>query len=218
MTLPETTGFVRHGYLPGIQAGQRYGYRVHGPWAPDEGQRCLPSKLLLDPYARAIEGEVDWNEAVFSYRFADPDGAVNDADSAPFMPRSVVVNPFFDWSTTARRAGRCTRRSSTRRTSRASRCATRTFPRSCAAPTPGSAHPASIRYLTTLGVTAVELLPVHQFVHDSYLVEKGLRNYWGYNSIGFFAPHNDYARPASAASRSPSSSRWSTRCTRRASR
>jgi len=191
--LPETTGFVRHGYVPGLTAGQRYGFRVHGPWAPDQGQRCLPSKLLLDPYARAIEGEVEWNEAVFAYRFGNPEGDVNDADSAPFVPRSVVVNPYFDWSTD--RAPRRPLHETVIYETHVKGLTMRhpDIPAEVRGKYAGLAHPAAIRYLTTLGVTAVELLPVHQFVNDSYLADKGLRNYWGYNSIGFFAPHNDYA-------------------------
>ncbi len=193
VTLPETTGYVRHGYVPGLGAGQRYGFRVHGPWSPVEGQRCLPSKLLIDPYARAIEGGVTWNEAVFSYRFNSPGGQVNDADSAPFVPRSVVVNPFFDWS-----LDRPPRRPLHETVIYETHLKGFTMrhpeiPPELRGRYSGLGHPAAIRYLNALGVTAVELLPVHQFVHDSHLVEKGLRNYWGYNSIGFFAPHNDYA-------------------------
>jgi isoamylase len=193
LALPESTGFIRHGYVPGVNAGQRYGYRVNGPWDPTRGERCLPSKLLLDPYARAIAGQVDWNEAVFSYRFAEPDGPVNDADSAPYVPRSVVVNPFFDWSTD--RAPRRALHETVIYEMHVKGFTMRhpDIPEAVRGTYAGLAHPAAIRYLTSLGVTAVELLPVHQFVHDSYLVEKGLRNYWGYNSIGFFAPHNEYA-------------------------
>jgi glycogen operon protein len=192
LRLPESTGFVRHGYVPGLNAGQRYGFRVHGPWDPDNGLRCLPSKLLLDPYARAIEGSVNWNEAVFTYRFNDPDGAPNDVDSAPYVPRSIVINPFFDWS-----SDRPPRRPLHETVVYETHVKGFTklhpdIPEELRGTYAGLAHPAAIRYLTTLGVTAVELLPTHQFIHDSYLVDKGLRNYWGYNSIGFFAPHNDY--------------------------
>jgi isoamylase len=193
LTLPETTGFVRHGFVPGIQPGQRYGYRVHGPWDPGQGLRCLPSKLLLDPYARAVEGEVKWNEAVFSYHFDDPGGALNDSDSAAYMPRSVVINPFFDWSTD--RAPRRPLHETVIYETHVKGFTMRhpDIPEEIRGTYAGLAHPAAIRYLTTLGVTAVELLPVHQFINDSHLAEKGLRNYWGYNSIGFFAPHNGYA-------------------------
>ena len=95
--LVEVDGFRWHGYLPHAQAGQRYGYRVSGPWAPDKGQRCNPAKLLLDPYAKAIEGDVGWDEAVFPYWFDNPEGPPNDRDSAPFVPKSVVISPYFDW-------------------------------------------------------------------------------------------------------------------------
>src|SRR3954462_6860777 len=95
--LPEVTSFIWHGYLPDIADGTRYGFRVHGPWAPEEGLWCNPSKLLLDPYAKAIEGSVEWDEAVFPYRFESPEDSKNDLDSAPHVPKSVVLNPFFDW-------------------------------------------------------------------------------------------------------------------------
>ena len=196
LTLPEQTGFVSHGYVPGIRAGQRYGYRVHGPWAPDHGQRCLPSKLLLDPYARAIEGGVNWNEAVFAYRFSDPDGAANDADSAPYVPRSVVVDPYFDWS--ADRPPHTPLHETVIYETHVKGLTMRhpNVPHALRGTYAGLAHPAATDYLKSLGITAVELLPVHQFIQDSYLVKKGLRNYWGYNSIGFFAPHNEYASGA----------------------
>jgi isoamylase len=184
---------VHHGYVPNLDAGQRYGFRVHGPWDPAHGTRCLPSKLLVDPYARAIEGDVKWNESLFSYRFSDPDGDVNDEDSAPFAQRSVVVNPFFDWSNDRppRRPLHETIIYETHVKGMTMRHPD--IPPELRGTYGGLAHPAAIRYLTSLGITAVELLPVHQFTHDSHLVEKGLRNYWGYNSIGFFAPHNGYS-------------------------
>jgi isoamylase len=182
-----------HVYLPGTVPGQRYGFRVHGPWDPAAGLRCHPSKLLLDPYARAVEGEVDWDEACFTYRFGDPDGPLNDADSAPHMPRAVVVNPWFDWST-----------DHPPRTSWADTVLYEVHVKGFTERMPGVpeelrgtyaglAQPAAVEYLQALGVTAVELLPVHQFVHDSHLLDRGLRNYWGYNSLGYFAPHNGYA-------------------------
>jgi glycogen operon protein len=191
--LPEHTGLVWHGYVPGVGPGQRYGYRVHGPFAPERGQRCNPSKLLIDPYARAIEGGVQWDEAVFPYAFAAPDDSRNDADSAPFVPRSVVVNPFFDWAddrhprTPAHESViyELHVRGFTRRHPEVPEALRGTYA--------GLAHPSAIEHLKGLGVTAVELMPVHHFVHSSTLVERGLRNYWGYDTIGFFAPHDEYA-------------------------
>ncbi len=193
VTLPEVTGFCWHGYLPDVEPGQQYGYRVHGPWAPEQGHWCNPAKLLLDPYAKAVEGEVDWNEAVFPYRFQDPEGSVNEDDSAPFVPRSVVINPYFDWGNDQPPAR-------PRHESVIYEVHVKGFtalhpgiPEEMRGTYAGLAHPAAIEYLAALGVTAVELLPVHQFIHDAHLVERGLRNYWGYNSIGYLAPHNGYA-------------------------
>ncbi len=192
VTLREMDGFVWHGYLPGIGPGQRYGYRVHGPYDPAAGHRCNPAKLLLDPYAKAIEGQVDWDPAVFSYQFADHDKR-NDGDSAPHVPRSVVVNPYFDWA--ADRLPATPYHESVIYEAHV-RGLTRLHP---AVPEAergtylGMSHPAVIEHLQGLGVTAVELMPVHQFVTDAFLAERGLANYWGYNTIGFFAPHNAYA-------------------------
>jgi isoamylase len=191
--LPEVTSLCWHGYLPNIVPGQRYGFRVHGPWAPLAGNRCSPAKLLLDPYARAVEGQVNWNEAVFSYVFNDPDGPLNQADSAPFMPKSVVINPFFDWGNDRHPR---TRWSETiiyeaHVKGFSKRCPE--IPEELRGSYAGLGHPKAIEYLTRLGITAVELMPVHQFIHDSHLLERGLRNYWGYNSIGYLAPHNEYS-------------------------
>jgi isoamylase len=191
--LPEITAFCHHGYLPEVEPGQRYGFRVHGPWAPENGLRCNPAKLLLDPYARAIEGEVNWNEAVFPYRFNQPENSKNEDDSAPFVPKSVIINPFFDWNLDkppktplhetiiyeTHVKGITVHRSD--------------LPQEVRGMYAGLAYPAMIEYFRDLGITAVELLPVHQFIHDKHLIERGLRNYWGYNSIGFFAAHNAYS-------------------------
>ncbi|HEU5416933.1 MAG TPA: glycogen debranching protein GlgX [Streptosporangiaceae bacterium] len=190
--LHEVDGFVWHGYLPYAGPGQRYGYRVHGPYDPAAGQRCDPAKLLLDPYAKAIEGRVRWDPAVFSYQFADPDQR-NQADSAPYVPRSVVVNPYFDWA--ADRPPRIPYHESVIYEAHV-RGLTRLHP---AVPEAergtylGLSHPAIIEHLQELGITAIELMPVHQFVSDGVLEERGLSNYWGYNTIGFFAPHNAYS-------------------------
>jgi glycogen operon protein len=192
LTLPEVTALCWHGYLPNVGPGQRYGYRVHGPYDPARGLRCNPNKLLLDPYAKAVEGEVQWSEAVFPYRFGDEDSR-NDEDSAPYVPKAVVHNPWFDWSN-----DRHPRRSLHDTVIYEMHVKGFTaqhpdIPEEERGTYSALAHPVAIDYLTSLGVTAVELLPVHQFIHDSTLHDMGLRNYWGYNSIGFLAPHNDYA-------------------------
>jgi glycogen operon protein len=190
--LPESTAFCWHGYVPGIHPGQRYGFRVHGPWAPAQGHRCNPAKLLLDPYAKAIEGSVDWDEAVFGHRFADPDQR-NDADSAPHVPRSVVINPWFDWGN-----DRPPRRPAHETIVYEAHVKGLTMlhprvPEALRGTYAGLAAPEVVEYLLRLGITAVELMPAHQFVHESHLLERGLRNYWGYNSIGYLAPHAEYS-------------------------
>jgi isoamylase len=192
VTLPERNGLVWHGYLPRVGPGQRYGYRVYGPYDPSAGLRCNPTKLLLDPYAKAIDGHNDWNEALFSYRFGDPD-SYNDADSAPYAMTSVVINPYFDWA--GDRPLRIPYNETVIYEAHVKGMTVRhpDIPKDVQGSYAGIAHPAMIRHFQQLGVTAVELMPVHQFVHDSTLAEKGLSNYWGYNTIGFFAPHNDYA-------------------------
>jgi isoamylase len=190
--LREVDGFVWHGYLPTAGPGQRYGYRVHGPYDPAAGQRCDPSKLLLDPYAKAVEGAVTWDPAVYSYQFGDP-GTRNTADSAPFVPRSVVVNPYFDWA--GDRPPRVGYLDSVIYEAHV-RGLTRLHPDIPAEERGtylGLSHPAIVDHLKSLGVTAIELMPAHQFVSDDVLAQRGLSNYWGYNTIGFFAPHNAYA-------------------------
>ncbi|GHF84899.1 glycogen debranching protein GlgX [Streptomyces thermodiastaticus] len=187
--LTEVDGFVWHGYLPGIGPGQRYGYRVHGPWDPAAGHRCNPNKLLLDPYARAVDGQCDNHRSLYERTPGGPDPA----DSAGHTMLGVVTDPSFDWGDDSppHRAY-----SDTVIYEAHVRGLTRTHPdvppelRGTYA---GLAHPAVIEHLTSLGVTAVELMPVHQFVHDGVLQSRGLSNYWGYNTIGFFAPHNGYA-------------------------
>jgi len=192
IALTEVDGFIWHGYLNGVGPGQRYGFRVYGPYDPPAGHRCNPAKLLLDPYAKAIQGSVRFDQAVFGYDFGRPDRA-NDADSAASMPRSVVANPYFDWGHD--RPPRTPYHQSVIYEAHV-RGLTKLHP---AVPDDqrgtyaGVAHPAVIEHLLNLGVTAVELMPVHQFVSDGFLTERGLTNYWGYNTIGFFAPHNAYA-------------------------
>ena len=192
--LPEVTALCWHGYLPNIQPGQRYGYRVHGPWAPEHGQWSNPSKLLLDPYAKAVEGLWDWNEAMFPYHFDNPETSRNELDSARFAAKSVVINPFFDWGSD-RRPNTPWHRTVVYETHVKGFTKTLSeIPEELRGTYAGMAHPVAVKYLQNLGVTAVELLPVHQFVQDSTLRSKNLRNYWGYNSIGYLAPHNEYAR------------------------
>src|SRR6185436_1726829 len=191
--MPEVTALCWHVYLPEVRPGQRYGYRVHGPWAPEHGQWCNPNKLLLDPYAKAIDGEWTWNESTFPYHFDNPDGSKNDLDSAPVLPKSVVIDQAFDWEgdTPPRTPWHKTIvyethvKGFTKRNPQ--------LPDHVRGSYGGLANPVSVDYLQKLGITAVELLPVHQFVQDSHLVDRQLRNYWGYNSIGYFAPHNEYS-------------------------
>ncbi|MGF1597922.1 MAG: glycogen debranching protein GlgX [Acidimicrobiales bacterium] len=190
--LTEVDGYVHHGYLRGIGPGQRYGYRVHGPWDPDRGLWCNPSKLLIDPYARAIDGAVDWDPAVFARQLDDHD-ARNDDDSAPHVPKSVVANPWFDWGHDRPPA---TARHQMLIYETHVKGITRNHPEVPQAERGtylGLAHPVVVDHLVSLGVTAVELMPVHHFINDHHLVEKGLSNYWGYNTIGYFAPHAGYA-------------------------
>jgi isoamylase len=190
--LTETDGFVWHGYVPWVGPGQRYGYRVHGPYDPANGLRCNPGKLLLDPYAKAVEGEVRWDEALFAYRFGDPESR-NDDDSAPYTPKSVVINPYFDWGED--RSPRTPYHETVIYEAHVKGLTERHpgLPERERGTYAGLADPITIDYLSELGVTAIELMPVHQFVHDDVLLQRGLSNYWGYNSIGFFAPHNGYA-------------------------
>ncbi|MDX2592561.1 glycogen debranching protein GlgX [Streptomyces sp. WI03-4A] len=187
--LNEVDGFVWHAYLPGVGPGQRYGYRVHGPWQPSLGHRCNPAKLLLDPYARAVDGQIDNHASLYERA---PDGPSR-GNSAGHSMLGVVTDPSFDWG-------------DDRPPDRAYadsviyeahvRGLTRTHPEvpeRLRGTYAGLAHPAVLQHLTSLGVTAVELMPVHQFVQDGVLQDRGLANYWGYNTIGFFAPHNGYA-------------------------
>jgi glycogen operon protein len=191
--LPEMTALCWHGYLPDTRPGTLYGYRIHGPWAPQEGHWCNPAKLLLDPYAKAVDGEWKWHEAVFPYHFGQPESSRNDLDSAPFVPKSVVVNPFFDWDSDSRPNTPWHRAFVYETHVKGFTKTNPAIPEELRGTYAGMAHPAAVKYLQRLGITAVELLPVHQFVQDSTLLDKGLRNYWGYNSICYLAPHNEYS-------------------------
>ncbi|MEV4638853.1 glycogen debranching protein GlgX [Actinoplanes sp. NPDC049548] len=190
--LHEQDAFVWHAYLPGVEPGQRYGYRVYGPYDPSRGLRCNPHKLLLDPYARAVDSDIDWHPSLYAYDFDNPD-QMSDLDSAPHMAKGVVVNPYFDWGNDRRPdipyhhsviyethvKGLTERHPEVPKDMRGTYAAI--------------GHPAIIEHLAKLGVTAIELMPVHQFVHDNRLADLGLRNYWGYNTLGFFAPYHGYS-------------------------
>jgi isoamylase len=190
--LTEVDGFVWHAYLPAISPGQRYGYRVHGPYEPLRGKRCAPEKLLLDPYSKAVEGQISWDPSLFDYQFTDPRRR-NTADSASRMPKNVVINPFFDWGDD--RAPRIPYHETVIYEAHVRGLTLRhpDVPEHQRGSYAGLAHPSVITHLQRLGVTAVELMPVHQFVPEQAMVERGLTNYWGYNTIGFLAPHNRYA-------------------------
>ncbi|WBO68229.1 glycogen debranching protein GlgX [Streptomyces camelliae] len=187
--LHEVDGFVWHAYLPGITPGQRYGYRVHGPWQPSLGHRCNPAKLLLDPYAMAVDGQIDNHASLYERA---PDGPAP-GDSAGHSMLGVVADPYFDWGDD--RPPRTPYAESVIYEAHVrglTRCHP-DVPERLRGTYAGLAHPAVTEHLTGLGVTAVELMPVHQFVQDGVLQDRGLANYWGYNTIGFFAPHNAYA-------------------------
>ncbi|WP_052868411.1 glycogen debranching protein GlgX [Streptomyces niger] len=190
--LRESDAFVRHAYLPGIMPGQRYGFRAHGPYEPAQGLRCNSAKLLLDPYARAVSGTIDWDEAVYGYHFGKPDSR-NDLDSAPHTMASVVVNPYFDWGDD--RPPRTDYHETVMYEAHVKGLTMLhpELPQELRGTYAALAHPVIIEHLRELGVTALELMPVHQFVNDHRLADEGLANYWGYNTIGFFAPHNAYA-------------------------
>ncbi|ORX09402.1 glycogen debranching enzyme [Mycobacterium xenopi] len=202
ITLDEVDGYVWHAYLPGVGPGQRYGFRVHGPFEPAAGHRCDPSKLLLDPYGKAFHGEFDFCQALFSYdmEFVNSEGAEPGETGTPPMVdslghtmTSVVINPFFDWAFD--RAPRTPYHETVIYEAHV-KGMTQThpaIPEELRGTYAGLAHPAIIDHLKSLNVTAIELMPVHQFMHDSRLLEMGLRNYWGYNTFGFFAPHHEYA-------------------------
>jgi glycogen operon protein len=191
--MPEVTGFCWHCYLPEIEPGQRYGFRVHGPWNPGEGHRCNPAKLLLDPYAKAIEGHVHWDQAAFPYDFDQGPEEKSATDSAPFVPRCVVHQPFFDWSGDRRLQLPWHETVIYETHVKGFTIRHPDIPEEIRGTYAGLAHPAAVEHLKQLQITAVELMPVHQFIHDKHLVDRGLRNYWGYNSIGYFAPHNEYS-------------------------
>jgi glycogen operon protein len=190
--LSEVDAFVWHAYLPGIGPGQRYGYRVHGPYDPPAGHRCNPAKLLLDPYAKAIEGQVDGDESLFSYNFGQP-WSFNEVDSLGHTPLSIVVTPFFDWANDRPPQHEYHESVIYEAHVKGLTMTHPGVPENIRGTYAAIAHPSVIQHLSDLGITALELMPVHQYIQDSTLAAKGLSNYWGYNTIGFFAPHNSYS-------------------------
>ena len=190
--LGDRTGFTWHAYVPGVAPGQRYGFRVHGPWEPRQGLLANHAKLLVDPYARAIEGDITWDPACFGFDADDP-SRPDPADSAPFVPKSVVANPFFDWRDD-RPPGRPWSETVIYETHvRGATMRHPGVPREIRGTYAGLASTAMVEHLVGLGVTAVQLQPVHHFLTDHFLWRKGLSQYWGYNSIGYLAPHSGYA-------------------------
>jgi isoamylase len=190
--LHEVDAYVWHAYIPGVEPGQRYGYRVYGPYDPANGQRCNPAKLLIDPYAKAIDGDIEWDPSVYGYDWDDPD-EISTLDSAAFMPKAVVVNPYFDWGND--RLPNVPYHQSIIYEAHVKGLTMRhpKLPEHLRGTYAGIGHPVIVEHLVKLGITAIELMPVHQFVHDQRLVEEDLSNYWGYNTIGFFAPYHGYA-------------------------
>ena len=193
VNLPERTAFCWHAYLRGVGPGQRYGFRVHGPWDPANGLRCNPAKLLVDPYARAITGGIEWNAAVFPYPLGGDDLQRNDDDNAAYMPKAVVLDDAFDWEDDAPLHRKLHETVIYEVHLKGFTKQHPDIPEPIRGTYTGLAHPAALEYLSSLGVTAVELLPIHEFVHEMHLLDKGLRNYWGYHSYGYFAPHSEYS-------------------------
>ncbi|OBI89797.1 glycogen debranching protein GlgX [Mycobacterium asiaticum] len=199
INLDEVDGYIWHCYLPNVTPGQRYGFRVHGPFNPDAGLRCDPSKLLLDPYGKSFVGDFDFGQALYSYDLAvaaenpSETGTPPMVDSLGHTMTSVVINPFFDWASDR---APCTPYHETVIYEAHVKGMTQThpaIPHELRGTYAGLSHPAIIDHLKSLNVTAIELMPVHQFMHDHRLLDLGLRNYWGYNTFGFFAPHYQYA-------------------------
>jgi isoamylase len=190
--LVEVDAFVWHAFLTGVEPGQRYGFRVHGPYDPGRGLRCNPNKLLLDPYAKSVDGDVSWHPSLYGYDMEHPERR-SEADSGPHMPKAVVVNPYFDWGND--RAPRTPYHDTLIYEAHVKGLTWRhpDIPEELRGTYAGIAHPVMIDHLSRLGVTAIELMPVHQFVHDHHLAEQGKRNYWGYNTIGYFAPYHGYS-------------------------
>ncbi|WAL39260.1 glycogen debranching protein GlgX [Brevibacterium sp. BRM-1] len=191
--LAEKDADVWHCYIPQIAPGQLYGYRVHGPYDPARGLRCNPAKLLLDPYAKAVSGQIEWGQPMFSYPLGEDGAGMNEDDSADSMMLAVVINPFFDWQDDQHPDHPYYQSVIYEAHVKGLTELNPEVPPELRGTYAGVAHPAVIKHLKKIGANAIELMPVHQFVQDQRLQDEGLRNYWGYNTIGFLAPHNAYA-------------------------
>ena len=195
VTLRECTGYVWHGYLPGVKAGQLYGYRVHGPYAPERGEQFNAAKLLIDPYAKALAGPLNWDAPVFGYKLHDKaaDLSCDRRDDAWGVPKCVVTSTHFDWENDRPPLTPWHDSIIYELHVKGFTAAHPEIPEELRGTYAGLAHPVAVEYLKKLGITAVELMPVHDFVDDKHLLDRGLSNYWGYNSINFFAPDARYS-------------------------
>ncbi|RZK77650.1 MAG: glycogen debranching enzyme GlgX, partial [Pedobacter sp.] len=193
VNLFERSSQIWHIYIPGIMPGQCYGYRVYGPFDPDNGHRFNPNKLLIDPYAKAISGAVDWHESLYGYEMGGDDLSFSDLDSSPFIPKSVVVDQTYDWEGVKSPSKGYHESIIYEAHVKGLTNLHPDIPEKIRGTYSAIAHPAIIDHLQSLGITAIELMPIHQFINDNVLVEKGLSNYWGYNTIGFFSPDTKYS-------------------------
>lgn len=193
--ITERSNQVWHVYVPNLKPGQLYGYRVHGPFEPQNGHRFNPSKLLIDPYAKAIAGKIEWNDALFGYdiHHSDKDLIISETDSAPYLPKCVVVDSTFNWEGDQQLRIPYHRSIIYETHVRGFTMMHPEIPEEIRGTYSAISHPVTIGYLQKLGITAIELMPVHHFIADRHLIEKGLTNYWGYNTIGYFAPEVRYS-------------------------
>ncbi|RYE21032.1 MAG: hypothetical protein EOP45_10170 [Sphingobacteriaceae bacterium] len=195
ISFKERTHHVWHMYLPDVKPGQLYGYRVYGPYEPYEGHRFNPNKLLMDPYAKAVAGKIQWNDALFGYEIGHPelDLSFSRENSAPYMPKSVVIDADFDWQNDHAPDIPYHESIIYEAHIKGFTFLNPEIPEEIRGTYSAISHPVTIRYLKDLGITAIELMPIHQFIDDRFLVDKGLSNYWGYNTIGYFAPDARYS-------------------------
>lgn len=202
LELPEYTHEIWHGYVPGLQPGALYGYRVYGPYDPENGHRFNPHKLLIDPYARELEGDIEWNDAHFGYELGheEKDLSFDTRDSAPFTPKCKVIDPdAFDWQGENRPNVPWPKTVIYETHVKGFTRLNPALPQALRGTFEGLGHQASVDYIKSLGITSVELLPVHWFPDDRHLLDRGLKNFWGYNTLGFFAPASRYYGPESIA-------------------